>query len=193
MFDDVHSFPWELINFWIEEDEAELLIDNLLKNLSWSKPRVFVYGKHHFVPRYVCFLGEKGITYKYSGIKHHAIKWPDWFLPILVKVRNECKTNFNGCLLNLYRNGSDKMGWHSDNEKELNSLKSIASLSLGASRDLVFKNISNDEKVTIELKNRDLLIMHPGCQKSWLHSLPPRIKSKGIRVNLTFREYVLYS
>jgi alkylated DNA repair dioxygenase AlkB len=37
-------------------------------------------------------------------------------------------------LLNLYRNGVDSMGWHSDDERELGERPVIASVSLGATR-----------------------------------------------------------
>ena len=33
------------------------------------------------------------------------------------KLQGIAGVEFNSCLLNLYRDGSDHMGWHSDNEK----------------------------------------------------------------------------
>ncbi|MEY3419144.1 MAG: hypothetical protein RJA46_915, partial [Pseudomonadota bacterium] len=41
---------------------------------------------------------------------------------------------YNSCLLNLYHNGDEGMGWHSDDEKELDSTAPITSVSLGARR-----------------------------------------------------------
>ena len=38
------------------------------------------------------------------------------------------------------------MGWHSDNERELDSSKPIASLSLGAARDFFFRHRTEDLK-----------------------------------------------
>ena len=40
---------------------------------------------------------------------------------------------FNALLVNLYRDGQDCMGWHSDDEKELGQQPTIASISLGLS------------------------------------------------------------
>ena len=40
---------------------------------------------------------------------------------------------FNAVLVNGYRDGQDAMGWHRDNEKEIDT-SCIASLSLGAGR-----------------------------------------------------------
>ena len=82
--------------------------------------------------------------------------WPNWFVPLLENVGNTCGIKFNGCLINLYRDGNDCMGWHSDNEKELDSEKSIASLSLGSSRDFLFKNILTFQRERLLLNNGDL-------------------------------------
>jgi alkylated DNA repair dioxygenase AlkB len=39
---------------------------------------------------------------------------------------------FNSCLLNLYHDGNEGMGWHSDDEKSIEDNSSIASVSFGA-------------------------------------------------------------
>ena len=91
----------------------------LLEKLEWDQPVVKVYSKRYSVPRLTAFLGSNGISYKYSGLIQYAKNWPDWFYPLLDHIRNFSSTNYNGCLINLYRDGNDCMGWHSDNEKEL--------------------------------------------------------------------------
>ena len=48
-------------------------------------------------------------------------------------------------LFNWYKNGSQKMGWHSDNESELGYNPQIASLSLGAERRFDLKHKKNKE------------------------------------------------
>ena len=146
--------------------------------------------KKNRIPRKTCFLGSEGIIYSYSGINNVAVGWPDWFLPILSSVSNTCEQDFNGCLLNLYRNGSDYISWHSDNENIINSKTSIASLSLGETREFLLKNSSTKEIHRYDLANGDLLIMHPLCQKEWKHSLPKRIKKSNYRINLTFRSFL---
>ena len=42
----------------------------------------------------------------------------------------------------------------------------------------------------LSLNHGDLLIMHPDCQKEWLHSVPTRKGITGQRINLTFRCYI---
>ncbi len=184
------SYPWELISKWINIEESFEWKNLLFKELKWEQPIVNVYGKSYLVPRKTVFIGEKDLEYRYSGVIHRAKIWPSWFYPLLDKVCLKAKSQFNGCLINLYRNGSDRMGWHSDNEKELNPKKSIASLSLGSSRDFCLKHRKSSIKQIINLSNGDLLLMHPPCQNEWLHCVPQRKKNVNYRINLTFRSYL---
>jgi alkylated DNA repair dioxygenase AlkB len=45
--------------------------------------------------------------------------------------------SFNSVLLNLYRNGRDSVGWHSDYEAGLGERRTIASLSLGGATNSI--------------------------------------------------------
>ena len=181
--------PWQLISGWMNHSEANKWKNLLCKQLDWEQPFVNVYGKNYLIPRKTVFIGNKDISYSYSGLRHIAVGWPDWFKPLLDRICLTSKIKYNGCLLNLYRNGQDRMGWHSDDEKEIDSTKSIASLSLGSSRDFCFKHRKRIIKETIRLSDGDLLIMNPGCQKDWLHCIPARKKVLDLRINLTFRLY----
>ncbi|WP_320667980.1 alpha-ketoglutarate-dependent dioxygenase AlkB family protein [Prochlorococcus sp. MIT 1307] len=181
--------PWILIPSWMNIKDSEYWKNQINKNLVWEQTVVRVYGSLHVAPRMTNFLSEKHISYCYSGTKHFGDGWPDWFFPLLESVNFASKVKFNGCLLNLYRNGNDRMGWHSDDEAELDLTKPISSLSLGATRDFFLKHRSKNIKEVITLRRGDLLIMHPNCQKEWLHSIPTRKKVINQRINLTFRCY----
>ncbi len=183
------NINYTLIAKWMKELDANKLFCHLQKRVKWEQTTVKIYGKAYKAPRLTSFFGNVGIRYQYSGVTHLGEGWPDWLTPLVERVQTFCNTEFNGCLLNLYRNGSDCMGWHADNEKELDNKSSIASLSLGVRRDLYFKNNFNLEKECVSLGNGDLLIMHPLCQNNCLHSIPRRRKIKEKRINLTFRKY----
>ena len=169
--------------------EGEDWKNQIKENLIWSRPLVRVYGKLHIIPRMTAFLADEDITYRYSGVLHHGHGWPDWFYPLLEMVSSVSKAKFNGCLLNLYRNGKDRMGWHADDEPELDLSKPISSLSFGATREFCLKHRGVGIKKVLPLKTGDLLIMHPNCQHEWLHSIPARRKVLNQRINLTFRCY----
>ena len=97
---------------------------------------------------------------------------------------------YNACLLNLYHDGNEGMGWHADNEKEIMADSSIASVSIGATRNFLFKHKQNGVKYSILLESGSLLEMKGPIQRHWLHSLPKSSKVKEARINLTFRQMV---
>jgi alkylated DNA repair dioxygenase AlkB len=94
---------------------------------------------------------------------------------------------YNACLLNLYHEGEEGMGWHQDNEKEIVEGSSIASLSFGAVRKFAFKHAKTNERLDIELAHGSLLDMKGTIQQHWYHSLPKTTRIKQMRINLTFR------
>ena len=80
------------------------------------------------------------------------------------------------------------MGWHADDEKELGKQATIASLSVGAARDIHFKSkAGNGEVIKLNLPSGSLLIMDGNTQHNWLHHIPRRAKCITPRINLTFR------
>ena len=94
---------------------------------------------------------------------------------------------FNSCLANLYRDGSDSMGYHSDNEPELGPEPTIASISLGARRRFVLRHRMTREQWAWELGEGDLLVMRDESQRDYAHAVPKTSRLVGPRMNLTFR------
>lgn len=182
---------WSLYPGWLSANDAKRWQQLLAHDIPWEQPLVQVFGKYHRVPRKTIFLAEQGLRYRYSGAIHVGDGWPEWFLPLLDQVNHTAQAQFNGCLLNLYRDGDDRMGWHADDEAEIDQSQPIASLSLGSTRDFLFRHRSDPTKrAAIPLADGDLLIMHPGCQGQWMHSVPQRRKVKTMRINLTFRHFL---
>ena len=102
-------------------------------------------------------------------------------------------TTFNSVLLNQYRDGRDSMGWHSDDEPELGSAPSIASLSLGGERRFVLRHKKRKDlkSVEISLAHGSLLVMRGSTQIFWKHQIPKTKKTIDARLNLTFRRIVI--
>jgi len=92
--------------------------------------------------------------------------------------------------LNLYHDGNEGMGWHSDDEKSIEGNSAIASLSFGAERKFSFKHKQTKETISVLLENGSLLLMEDETQKNWLHGLPKSTKITLPRINLTFRTMV---
>ncbi len=98
-------------------------------------------------------------------------------------------SSFNSVLLNYYRDGRDSMGLHADDEPELGPEPVIASLSLGATRNLYFRHRRCKELATVNvpLPSRSLLVMRGETQRNWKHGIRKVARPCGPRVNLTFR------
>ena len=87
------------------------------------------------------------------------------------KIYGEFKIDFNSVLVNYYRDGKDSMGWHSDDEKELGPNPTIASISFGSERDLVFRNKMRKETRSIAQAHGCLILIDGKTQKNWQHSI----------------------
>ncbi len=170
-----------------DEQQSERHMQTLLKQISWSNERIVVRGQTVTAGRKVAWYGDANYSYVYSATKKIALPWLPELLPIKTQVEEKSAEFFNACLLNLYADGSQGMGWHSDAEKELVAGASIASLSLGAERRFVFKHKRSQEKVEVHLPSGALLLMRGQTQQHWLHSLPKTTKTSQARLNLTFR------
>jgi alkylated DNA repair dioxygenase AlkB len=95
---------------------------------------VFIFGKHIVVKRKVAWYGDSDYLYTYSNTTKQALVWSKELLELKQIVEKLTETKFNSCLLNLYHNGNEGIGWHSDDEESLEANSTIASLSLGAER-----------------------------------------------------------
>lgn len=161
--------------------EEDLLIQ-LRDLIEWKQNTIRVFGVDHPEPRLTAWFGK---PYKYSNIS-----WPEKdYLPILTQLQTSliAYTNFqfNSVLANYYRSGQDSMGWHADNEPEMDTTL-IASASFGGSRVFKLRHRTTQEKIDIELENGSLLLMH-NLQKNWQHSISKTKKIVEPRINLTFR------
>ena len=164
------------------------LFQALMQEIVWQEGFVTLYGKRHKIPRLQAWYGDTGIRYRYSGETLQTTAWT----PVLQALRDECQQSFslplNSVLCNLYRNGQDSMGWHSDDEAELGVAPRILSLSLGAPRDFALRpRGSTRQHTVVNLPDGSLLDMRPGLQESWQHALPKRAGITDARINLTFR------
>ncbi len=171
----------------IAAPEARRHFDELLRNTAWKNDEVILFGKHIITNRKSAWYGDGNYSYTYSKITRTALPWTPELLPLKELVESLSGNTYNSCLLNLYHDGNDGMGWHSDNEPELESNAAIASLSFGAERKFSLKHRVSGEGLSLTLENGSLLVMKGTIQAHWLHSLPKTRKVAQPRINLTFR------
>ncbi|MGS0682999.1 alpha-ketoglutarate-dependent dioxygenase AlkB family protein [Shewanella sp. 125m-7] len=182
--------PCTLVKGYLNHAQQEALI-NEAKQYPFRQPEVQVYGKYHRIPRHQVWFADNGCDYFYSGLFIEALPWPKYAYKLRLKLAQEFGLNSNGVLVNQYMDGHDSMGWHSDDEKEIEPRSDIASVTLGASRDFFIRHKKTQQKISLSLDSGDLLIMHWPMQKEWQHSLPKRLKVTEPRLNLTFRRLIV--
>lgn len=170
--------------------EADAYYVQLLDEIEWVPDEIMMFGKLIITKRKVAWYGDAGIHYTYSKKTKTALAWTPLLLSLKALVEAKSGTTYNSCLLNLYHEGKEGMGWHSDDEKEMLKNGAIASVSFGAVRKFAFKHRTQPYKTDILLHHGSLLVMKGSTQTHWLHRLPPSAKIKTPRINLTFRTIV---
>ena len=166
------------------------LLQSLIAEIPWKQNKIRFYGKESLVPRLESWHGEPGICYAYSGIEMEAKPWTKELLEIKKQIEKKSGTVFNSVLINYYRDGKDRVAWHSDDEKELGKDPVIGSVSLGGERKFKLRHKQfkkNGLKQEIILNNGSFLLMQGSTQHHWLHEIPRTAIPVSPRVNLTFR------
>lgn len=180
---------------WLEAAEADALFAGLRQAVAWEGHRIRLFGREVASPRLSCWIGDPGATYTYSRSRFEPQPWPVALATLRPCIEQACDAGFNSVLANLYRDGNDAMGWHSDDEPELGPQPVIASLSLGAQRRFRFRRrrahgepMQPGDTFELLLPHGSLLRMAGDTQRSYKHDLPRVRNLAGARINLTFRQ-----
>ncbi len=160
----------------------------LTQKIDWKNDEVIMFGKKIVTNRKVALYANQAFTYTYSKQTKHALIWTPELLELKQIVEEKSEQNFNTCLLNLYHHGKESMGWHSDNESELEDKACIASMSFGAERKFIFRHNKSKTTISLNLAHGSLLLMQGTIQQHWQHQLPAMAKVEAARINLTFRK-----
>ena len=181
-FLNTHSYEKkeELIKNCIEE-----IKDKLLEN-----PQIEIYGKTATQHRSIGFFSDTSIGYYYSGQLAKSQKLTPNLKILLEKINKKFNTEFNGILINKYKDGIDYIGPHSDDEAFLDKGGVIA-LSHGASRTFRIRN-KITKKIIEDIPTESNHIIHMGgnFQKEFTHEIPIEKKVLDTRYSLTFRRHM---
>jgi len=182
---DVHFIP-----HFLTCSQSDRYFPELLERVEWKQHIIRIHGRGIASPRLSAWYGEPGAHYRYSGLSLEPCGWLPLLLELKARVEAACDQPFNSVLLNLYRDGSDSMGWHSDDERELGERPEIASLSLGATRRFRLRHRQRKDlaPVAIDLEDGSLLVMAGDTQRFWKHQVPKTRRACEPRINLTFRK-----
>ena len=171
---------------------AEAVLQQLIAETPWRRESVTVWGKTYPQPRLIAWYGDAGASYTYSKLTLEPLPWTARLADLKRRVEAASGDAFNSVLVNCYRDGNDRMGFHADDEPELGPRPVLASLSLGAERTFVLRPRRDKalKPVRILLPSASLLMMKGETQAHWQHGVEREARVHGPRLNLTFRKIV---
>jgi alkylated DNA repair dioxygenase AlkB len=168
--------------------ESDGFLAALLGAIAWRQEAITLFGKTHNQPRLMAWHGDPEAIYTYSKLRLAPQPWIPPLLDIRARVEAICDQTFNSVLLNLYRDGTDSMGWHSDDEPELGPNPVIASVSFGQTRRFRMRHRQRQGCTAgLDLTHGSVLVMAGPTQHHWQHHIPKTRRPLQSRINLTFR------
>jgi alkylated DNA repair dioxygenase AlkB len=180
---------------FLNEDVARALLNMMIENAEGvtKREKVKMRGRVIKVKRRTAFFGNPGTSYRYAGFERTATPWGTGAFGTAVDVvRTAVEANtgrtFSYALVNHYEDGDAAIGYHADDEGDLDPTAPIISVSLGATRDMYFRHKTGDlPDIKLALTHGSMVEMRPPLQSRWKHAIPVRKRVKEPRFNLTFR------
>jgi len=190
--EEFYAFPEDLLEYrenFLHKEEADRLKDHLLHTTTWEQHTQKMYDKEVLTPRLTAWYGDTDESYEAAD--QNASRRNPWTPELLFlknKIEQEFGYQFNGVLLNLYRDNHDSVAWHRDKESRYGKRPVIASVSLGQTRNFDFrKKDHHQSKYSLPLPHGSLLIMKGDLQENWEHRIAKSTRPMQERINLTFR------
>jgi alkylated DNA repair dioxygenase AlkB len=166
------------------------------QDITWYSTLTDKQGQLRHIKRAMAYAVDpafdKGV-YQYADLELPS----QGFTPVLTGIRQQLEQfestafGYNSVLLNLYINGKQTIGWHSDKEAQLGPAPVIATVNLGATRTFSFREKESGERIDLKLENGDVLMMNAACQQNYLHAILPQKGDVGPRISLTYRKVTL--
>ena len=163
------------------------LFHELHASIPWEEREIMMFGKPVPQPRLTAWFGDGDEPYTYSGLTLQPHPWSQALKEIKEKCEDIAGVKFNSMLANLYRDGNDSVSWHSDDEPELGTNPTIASISLGAERRFDLRHKLTKETIKKNLSSGSLILMSGSLQHHWIHQIAKTKRVSEPRINLTFR------
>ena len=185
---------WEYLPSFFDKKDFDII--NIYEDIKdkCKRGKLKINNKLYDSRRNSCVFGfptNKNISYlfSYNNLPSFDFKISKIISKIKENVEEFYHTKFDYCLVHIYENGLDNIGWHKDKEA-LDS--DIVSISFGVTRKFRLKKIGKKSGFDYEfgLNSGDLFYMKKGCQRKFKHSVPIEKKIKERRINLTFRKII---
>ena len=166
---------------------ADELLADTLAGVDWQHERVTLFGRTFTARRLSACYGDPTASYGYSGLVRRALPWTERLRTLAAEVAAAVGSRFNFVLINRFRDGGDRLGWHADDEADLGPRPVIASLSVGAERVFRMRPKAGGASIGRVLGHGSLVLMWGTSQRDFRHAVPPTARPVGERLNFTFR------
>jgi alpha-ketoglutarate-dependent dioxygenase alkB family protein 2 len=204
---------------YLSQEKAKKLYDLFEGKMIYNteeQSMVRIHGKYIKIPRKQVAYGKEGTEYNFTGNKVKARSYDEndeislEIKKLITNLNSDLGRQYNFVLINRYEDGNQYIGPHSDDERDLIEDYTIAGISLGAERNIVFtkgytiKKETNTKSITnwfhnekhdelpdeykLKLENGSLFVMYQPTNKKWKHSIPKVNICNQPRISLTFRE-----
>lgn len=176
---------------WLTGPQQTALTRFLTSQNHWQQETKWLYGREVKQPRLTAWFG-RGFTWdsNYSKPRTDTVPMEGLIAAINARLAAMFDDEPNACLANWYRDGSDSVGWHQDNEPSIYPRSPISSVSLGTRRRFLWRKADDHSQVMeVPLGHGDLIVMGGAFQQHWEHSIAKTTDQVGSRINLTFRRY----
>ena len=178
---------WYILDKISEDIYKDEEFEDLWREKPDEKNKMMMFGREVEVPRWQKTYGE---LYKFTGMEEGGEKEiPDKWKKIFEWAK-KYEPKYNQLLVNWYENGSDYIGFHKDDEKEIKDNSNIFSLTLSdknGERRFVIKDNNKKKIDEVKLTNRVYVVMGGHFQKELYHGVPKTEKECGRRINVTCR------
>lgn len=185
--------------------EPSVLMNMLWTDLPWEN--------REGAPRRECWFNPYGREYTYGSGEHartyqaHPLDDREYFsyaiAGVMATLNHQTGASYDCCFVNGYAHGRQHLGWHSDDSPEMDQAHPIATVSLGAEREIWFRekphavlnrseSLNNESLTKITLEAGSACIMPAGMQQTHQHRIPksPLGDACGARISLTYRRLV---
>ncbi|XP_005090620.1 alpha-ketoglutarate-dependent dioxygenase alkB homolog 3 [Aplysia californica] len=183
---------------FIAPSRCDAIFAELFNEVPWGQRHDIHNGKQAIQPRLTAWYGDQPYTYGGVTVEPNIDEWPLALKQLKEQLAEITGIEFNALATNLYRDGHDSIGWHSDDEPIMGKSPVIASLSFGDERvfelrkkpppnDVGERDYTYSQVIRVPIRSGALLIMEGWTQADWQHRVPKEYHDRGARINVTFR------
>jgi alkylated DNA repair dioxygenase AlkB len=172
--DELDARSWlDVVPGWVPDHAP--LFDRLLEVAPWQQRTRSMWDAEVLEPRLVASWPT-------------GAQLPREVLELTAPLGERYGVDFDSCLVNLYRDGSDAVAWHADTVRKTMRDPLVATVSLGARRSFLLRPAAGGPVARRYAPGEgDLVVMGGACQHDWHHTVPRERSASGARMSITLR------